>query len=80
MFVLACQGRVSSPHQVAGDAKSVDGSYISELEVGANAKYTSHRMIDEFVSVLSDSLEQELLSKVRASPSIGFMRQQIVLI
>ena len=61
-------------------AKSVDGSYVSELEVGANAKYTLHRMIDEFVSVLSDSLEQELLSKVRASPSIGFMRQQIVLI
>ena len=25
-------------------------SYLSELEVGANAKYTSHRRIDEYVS------------------------------
>ena len=30
--------------------------------------YTSRRMIDEFVAVLSDCVERELLSKVGASP------------
>ena len=48
-------------------------AYFSELEVGRNARYTSHRMIDEFVAVLSECVEQQLLSKVRASPAIGIL-------
>ena len=53
--------------------KSLGCLYLSELEVGQNARYTSHRMIDEFVAVLSDCVERELLSKVRASPSVGIL-------
>ena len=53
--------------------KSLGCAYFSELEVGRNARYTSHRMIDEFVAVLSECVEQQLLSKVRASPAIGIL-------
>ena len=53
--------------------KSLGCSYLSELEVSQNAKYTSHRIIDEFVTVLSECAERELLSKVRASPSVGIL-------
>ena len=53
-----------------GLVKSLGCSYLPELEVGQNARYTSQRMIDEFVAVLS---ERELLSKVRASPSVGIL-------
>ena len=56
--------------------KSLGCSYLSELEVGQNARYTSHRMIDEFVAVLSDCVERELLSKVRASPSVDILRDK----
>ena len=47
-------------------AKSLGCSYLSELEIGTNAKYPSHRII-----VLSNCIERELLSKVRASPSVN---------
>ena len=53
--------------------KSMGCSYLSELEVGQNTRYTSHRMVDEFNVVLSDCVEQQLLSKVRASPAIGIL-------
>ena len=33
--------------------KSLGCSYFSELDVAQNATYTSHRMIDEFLEVLS---------------------------
>ena len=38
-------------------ATSLGCSYLSLLEVGRNASYTSHRMIDEFRLVLSERVE-----------------------
>ena len=40
-------------------AKSLGCSYFSELEIALNANCTSHRMIEEFVTIL---VEQDLLS------------------
>ena len=34
--------------------KSLGCSYFSELEIAHNTNYTSHHMIDEFVTILSD--------------------------
>ena len=47
--------------------KSLGCSYLNELKVGKNTSYTSHRMIDEFLVVLSDCVENDILSKVKAS-------------
>lgn len=54
-------------------AKSLGCSYLSELEIGQQANYTSHRIIDEFLAVLSDCVERDLLSQVKASPAIGIL-------
>ena len=54
-------------------AKSLDCSFFSELEIAQNANYTSHRMIDEFVTILSDCVEQDLPSKAKASAALGIL-------
>ena len=54
-------------------AKSMGCSYFSELEIAQKANYTSHRMRDEFVTVLSDCVEQDLLSKAKASAALGIL-------
>ena len=46
--------------------------YFRELNVGGNAKYNSHRMIDEWLAILSGTIEY-LLNKIRISPAIGLM-------
>ena len=48
-------------------------SYLAELQVAKNTTYTSHRMIDDFLTTLSDSLENEILSKVRNSLAMGIL-------
>ena len=48
-------------------------SYINELNVGGNAHYTSHKIIDEFVQVLSDCVAEDTLSKIEESSFIGLM-------
>ena len=53
--------------------KSLGCSYLNELEVNKHTSYTSHRMIDEFLTVLSDCVERDVLSKVRASPAVGIL-------
>ena len=73
MHVLASQRRDSPSYQVQlllQLAKSLGCSYFSELEIAQNANYTSHHMIDEFLTVLSDCVEQDLLSEVKASPAV----------
>ena len=47
--------------------------YFRELNVGGNAKYNSHRMIDEWLAILSGTIEEDLLNKIRISPAIGLM-------
>ena len=54
-------------------AKSLGCSYLSLLEVGRNASYTSHRMIDEFLLVLSECVEKDILTKVTTSPALGIL-------
>ena len=48
-------------------------SYLSELQIGRNAHYTSHRVIDEFLSALSACVQDGILSKVQASPVISIL-------
>ena len=53
--------------------KSLGCSYFYKLEVDKNAHDTSHRMIDEVLSILSDCVEKDVLSKVRVSPVLGIL-------
>ena len=53
--------------------KSLGCSYLSELELGKNAHYTSHRIIDEFLSALSKCVEDVILSKVQESPVLSIL-------
>ena len=77
MCVLVCKRGNGSPHKVfifVGAWKvSIGCAYLDKLEVGKNASYTSHRMIDEFLSILSDCVEKDVLSKVKASPAVGIL-------
>ena len=54
-------------------AKFLGCSYLHELDVAGNAHYTSNRMIDEFLTILSQSVEKDILSKVQASPVISVL-------
>ena len=54
-------------------AKSIGCPYLSELDVSKGAKYTSHMMIDDFLSVLSDSVEATVLGDVHKSPCVGIL-------
>ena len=47
--------------------------YFRELNVGGNAHYSSHRIIDEWLEVLSDIIEEDVLATVHKSPAIGLM-------
>ena len=40
--------------------------------MGGNAKYNSHQMIDEWLAILAETVE-DLLNKIRLSPAIGLM-------
>ena len=53
--------------------KSLGCSYLSELQIGRNTHYTSHRVIDEFLSALSACVQDGILSKVQASPVVSFL-------
>ena len=47
--------------------------YFKELNVGRNAHYSSHRIIEEWLKVLSDIIEEDVLDQVHKSPAIGLM-------
>ena len=47
--------------------------YFKELNLGHNANYSSNRMIDEWLQVLSNIVEEDILTAVRNSPGIGLM-------
>ena len=51
-------------------------TYLKELNVGGNAKYTSHRIISEWLGIMSQIIEQNILMTVRASPAIGLMADE----
>ena len=54
-------------------AKSIGCPYVSELDVSKGAKYTSHMIIDDFLTVLSDCVETTVLSEVHKSPCVGIL-------
>ena len=58
---IARQTKFSSLLQLG---KFLGCSYLSELEVAKNASYTSHWMIDDFLAVLSDCVEADILTKI----------------
>ena len=53
--------------------KSLGCSYLSGLQIGRNAHYTSHRVIDEFLSALSACVQDGMLSKVQASLVVSIL-------
>ena len=53
--------------------KSLGCSYLSELEVAKNARYSSHRIIDEFLDVLSACVESDILRRCTDSSVVGLL-------
>ena len=47
--------------------------YMKELHQGGNASYRSEQVISEFLFSLSDTIRQEVMSKMRNSPTISLM-------
>ena len=54
-------------------AKSIGCPYLSEFDISKGAKYTSHMMIDDFLTVLSDCVETAVLRDVNESPCIDIL-------
>ena len=53
--------------------KSLGCSYLSELEIAKNATYSSHRIIDEFLDVLSICVENDILCLISDTPVVGLL-------
>ena len=53
--------------------KSLGCSYLSELQVAKNATYSSHRIIDEFIDVLSTCVQNDILCQISDSPVVGLL-------
>ena len=47
--------------------KSFGCFYLSELQVAKNATYSSHRIIDEFIDVLSTCVQNDILCQISDS-------------
>ena len=52
--------KFDSPKQLCLDLGCDD---FRELNVSCNAKYNSHRMIEEWLTILSDVIEEDLLKR-----------------
>ena len=48
-------------------------TYLKELNIGGNANYSSHRIIGEWLDIMSQQIEQSVLEKVHGSPTMGLM-------
>ena len=57
--------------------KSLGCSYLNELEVGRNACYTSHPMIDDFLAVLSDCVERDIFLWIKESPAVNILSDEL---
>ena len=47
--------------------------YLKELNVAGNANYFSHRIISEWLDVMSQQIEDSVLERVLGSPAMGLM-------
>ncbi len=67
----------TAPHTKFGSllhlAKSLSCFYLSELEVAKNASYKSHRIIDEFLTLMSSCVEKDILDKMQCSPAVSIL-------
>ncbi len=54
-------------------ARSMGCPFLSELDVAKNAKYSSHMMIDEFLTVLSSCVEDAILNEVHNSSTVSIL-------
>ena len=41
--------------------------------MSGNAKYNSHRLIDEWLAIMSNVIEEDLLKQIQLSPAIGLL-------
>ena len=48
-------------------------SYLKELHRGGNASYRSEQVVSEFLFCLSESIKEEVLLKMKNSPTISLM-------
>ena len=48
-------------------------TYFKKLNVSQNANYSSHRIISEWLDIMSQILEEKVIMNVQASPAIGFL-------
>lgn len=46
---------------------------LKELNIAGNANYSSHRIIGEWLDVMSQQIEQSVLEKVHGSRAMGLM-------
>ena len=56
--------------------KSLGCLYLNELEVGRNACFTSHPMIDDFLVVLSDCVERDIFLWIKESPAVNILSDE----
>ena len=49
---------------------------LQHLSKGKNAQYTSNRMIDEFISAMSENIEETLTAKINDSPAYSLMMDE----
>lgn len=54
-------------------AVSIGAKELNALSKGGNAKYTSERTMYEIIEVLSDTVEEEILKEISASPLISIL-------
>ena len=51
-------------------------TFLKELDVGRNANYSSNHIIDEWLSIMAEVIEHDVLKKVRANALIGLMADE----
>jgi len=49
---------------------------LQYLSVGSNAKYTSHRMVDEFIDTMAEHVEDAVYTNIKSSPAYSIMADE----
>ena len=53
--------------------KSLGATYLGDVNVGRNAKYTSERFMQEIVLSLGETIRQEIMDEVKSSPVFSLL-------
>ena len=76
MFILACDIRNATHLLYGPSVRAVEFMGCSQLHLlkhGENAKYTSRRITQEFLQVMSNQIESVQLKSLMSSPSYSIM-------